>query len=496
MVSATPHDRATPAPGRLSAATLRAVPAESRPAVDPGALRPRIVHLGIGAFHRAHQAVYTEQAEQAEVTAGGGWGIAGVTQRSRAVVDALRPQNGLYSLTERRPDGPLTRVVGTVTEVLHAADDGTRLTELLASPDVTVVTLTVTEKGYRRDPATGGLDLTDPLVRGDLTQSDPVRGEVIRAAATVVGQLAYGLRARLRSGGAPLSVVSCDNMAGNGAVVRRLVRDFLSATRWQERERLLEWTATAVAFPSTVVDRIVPATTEGDLRTAARALTVRDEGAVTAEPFTQWVLEDTFAADRPRWEAGGARFVTDVAPYQLTKLRLLNGSHSLLAYLGPAAGCETVADVMATRWGEETVRAYCAEAAASLPPADGLDIPGYVDSLVRRFANPAMHHRIRQIAADGSLKIPERWLAPLRELRATGHDTPQLAAALAAWARATRDTPAEDPAAERLRRAWERPAPDALRALLLLLGAEDLAEDTALVTAVQRELNAPTVPPL
>ncbi|MER7792167.1 mannitol dehydrogenase family protein [Streptomyces sp. NPDC097640] len=484
-MSATPRHQATPAPagGRLSAATLRAVPAGSRPATDRGALRPRIVHLGIGAFHRAHQAVCTELAE---VSAAGGWGIAGVTQRSRAVVDALRPQDGLYSLTERHPDGPVTRVIGTVTEVLHAADDGARLTELLASPDVTVVTLTVTEKGYRRDPATGGLDLADPLIRGDLAGAT--------ASASAVGQLAYGLRARLRSGGAPLSVVSCDNMAGNGAVLRRLVREFLAATKWAERERLLEWTAASVAFPSTVVDRIVPATTEADLRTAARALTLRDEGAVTAEPFTQWVLEDAFAADRPRWEAGGARFVADVAPYQLTKLRLLNGSHSLLAYLGVAAGCGTVADAMATDWGEDAVRAFCAEAAASLPPADGLDIPGYVDSLVRRFANPAMHHRIRQIAADGSLKIPERWLAPLRELRATGHDTPQLTAALAAWARATRDTPAEDPAAEELRRAWDRPGPDAVRTLLLLLGAEDLAEDTALVKAVDRELRSPTAP--
>ncbi|MEU1803747.1 mannitol dehydrogenase family protein [Streptomyces sp. NPDC019937] len=462
---------------RLSLATLPTVPAGLRPPVDPRALRPRIVHLGIGAFHRAHQALATQTAEAAH---GGGWGIAGVTQRSRAVVDALRPQDGLYSFTERRPEGPATGVVGAVTEVLHAADDSARLTGLLASADVTVVTLTVTEKGYRRDPAGGGLALEDPLVRADLEGAAP---------ATVVGQLAAGLRARLRASGAPLSVVSCDNMAGNGAVLRRLVRDFVAASAWDERDRLLDWMTGSVAFPATVVDRIVPATTDADRETAARALGVADEGAVTGEPFTQWVLQDIFATDRPRWEEAGARFVADVAPYQSAKLRLLNGAHSALAYRGLAEGCETVADVLATPWGEAAVRAYCAEAAQSLPPAEGLDLAGYIDSLVVRFANPAMHHRIRQIAMDGSRKIPERWLAPLRELRAAGRDTPELVAALAAWARVTRDHPLDDPEAEALRRAWDaRPPRDALRRLLSLLGAGDLADDTSLVASVAAEL--------
>ncbi|WP_218004499.1 hypothetical protein [Microtetraspora niveoalba] len=191
---------------RLSRATLPLVPEPLRPAVDPASLRPRVVHLGIGAFHRAHQAVYTERAEALH---GGGWGIVGTTQRGRAVADALRPQDGLYSVTLREPDGPVTRVVGSVAEVLHAPDDGDRLTALLSDPGVTVVTLTVTEKGYRRDPATGGLDLRDPLVVRDLAGA-PV-------PATVAGRLAAGLRDRMRSG-APISVVCCDNMAGNGEV--------------------------------------------------------------------------------------------------------------------------------------------------------------------------------------------------------------------------------------------------------------------------------------
>ncbi|MFF4774912.1 mannitol dehydrogenase family protein [Microtetraspora fusca] len=460
---------------RLSGATLSLVPEPLRPAMDLASLWPRIVHLGIGAFHRAHQAVYTEQAEARH---GGGWGIAGVSQRSRAVAAALRPQDGLYSVTLREPAGPVTRVVGSVTEVLHAADDGDRLTALLADPGVTVVTLTVTEKGYRRDPATGGLDLRDPLVVRDLAGA-PV-------PATAVGQLATGLRDRMRSG-APISVVSCDNMAANGEVTARLVRDYVAATGWPERDRLLAWMSSAVAFPSSVVDRIVPAATETDLSAAAQALGVRDEAAVVGEPFSQWIIEDAFAAERPRWESAGAELVPDVRPYQLTKLRLLNGAHSLIAYAGLEAGCETVADVVDQPWGERIVREYAAEVAATL--VGGPDPRRYTDTLLRRFTNHAMRHRLRQIAMDGSLKLPERWLAPLRELRAAGRDTPVLESALAAWARHTRDDEPDDPAAARLRAAWSgRRDAEAVRALLLVLGAADLADDTGLVTAVAGRL--------
>ncbi|WP_392667127.1 mannitol dehydrogenase family protein [Streptomyces sp. LN785] len=463
---------------RLSRKTLGALPPKGRPAIDPDTLRPRIVHLGIGAFHRAHQAAYTETAEARHSA---GWGIVGVSQRSRTVVDALRPQDGLYSLTLRKPDGPRTRVVGSVTGVLHATDDGERLKGLIASPDVTVITTTVTEKGYRRDPVGGGLALTDPQVLSDLAGA-PV-------PATVVGQLATGLRAR-RHTGTPLSIAPCDNMADNGQVVRRLVLDFVAATSWSDRDRLLEWIDSSIAFPSTVVDRIVPATTAADLHAAEAALGLRDEGAVVGEPFTQWVLQDAFAADRPRWETAGAQLVADVAPYQLMKLRLLNGSHSLLAYLGLAQGCRTVADVMDTPWGEPIVRAYATEVAQSLTSAADLDVPRYVDSLLVRFRNHAMHHRTEQIAMDGSLKIPERWLAPLRDLRTAGHDTPVLATALAAWARYTRDERIDDPAADRLRQAWQNHRADAVRELLHILGAPELADDTPLVAEIDARLHA------
>jgi fructuronate reductase len=467
---------------RLSNATLATLAPEHRPAARPGSRPPRLVHLGLGAFHRAHQALYTEAAGQ-------DWGIAAVAQHSRTVLDALRAQDSLYSVTFRGTGGPGTRVVGALAETLHATEDAGRLRELLAAPDTAAVTTTVTEKGYHRDPRGGGLDLTGPLVAADLA-ADPETGVL----ATPVGLLAAGLRARLRASGAPLTVVCCDNMADNGPVLARLVRDFTAATTWPEADALLEWIAGgAVTFPATVVDRIVPATTEGDLATAAHALGVRDEAAVTCEPYTQWVIEDRFAGERPRWEAGGARLVADVAPYQLTKLRLLNGTHSLLAHLGLRAGCRTVAEALAGDWGEEAVRGLCAEVAGTLPGAPGLDIGAYVDSLVERFCNPAIHHRLDQVAADSSLKIPERWLAPVRELRAAGHATPWLARALAVWAASGRDAVAyADPAAAELRAAWSARTPaDAVRRLLTLLGAQDLAADGALVAEITDRLPAP-----
>lgn len=471
-------------PPRLSRAALAGLAPALRPAVDPRDLRARVVHFGLGAFHRAHQAVYTEHAA---ARSGEPWGIAAVAPRSAETARALRAQDCLYSLAELRPEGEVRRVVGSVVAALAMGPDAEAVDALLADPDVTVVTLTVTEKGYHRSPATGGLDLTAAPVAADLAA--PPDGPL----TTVVGRLAAGLAARTRADAPPLTVVSCDNMADNGAVLGRVVRDFVRASAWPDRETVLERLASAVSFPATVVDRIVPATGEGDLAAARAALGVRDALPVSGEPYRQWVLEDSFAAPRPRWETDGALFVPDVAPYQLTKLRLLNGSHSLLAHLGLAAGHGTVADAMATGWGETAVRALCAEVAPTLP-AGGPDPARYAGDLVVRFRNPAMRHLLRQIGSDASLKITERWLPALRALRARGTATPVLELALAAWAYGTRPGgPAlPDPAAGALAACWDRagrPA-DTVRALLCRVGAADLAEDTALTGAVADRLPA------
>ncbi|WP_369030080.1 mannitol dehydrogenase family protein [Streptomyces adonidis] len=454
---------------------------QARPAVDPAELRTRVVHFGLGAFHRAHQAVYTENAA---ARSGEPWGITAVAPRSADTVRALRAQDCLYSLTERRPEGPRTRVVGAVVDALAMRPDAKAVDALLADPEVTVVTLTVTEKGYHRLASTGGLDTA--AVAADLV-ADP-DGPL----TTVLGRLAAGLAARIRAGGAPISVVSCDNMADNGAVLSRVVREFVRASDWPDRDRILRRIAETVAFPATVVDRIVPAVSEADRVAAATALGVRDELPVTAEPYRQWVLEDSFAAPRPPWERDGALFVRDVTPYQLTKLRLLNGSHSALAYLGTAVGRTTVADTMATDWGERLVRALCAEVAPTLP-ADGPDPSVYADDVVVRFRNPAMHHLLRQIGSDGSLKIPERWLPALRTLRARGTSAPVLELALAAWAFGTRPPGTfTDPAADTFAACWDPGTTpvETVRALLRALGATDLADDDPLTTAIAGRLPA------
>lgn len=460
---------------------------QTRPAVDPAQLRTRVVHFGLGAFHRAHQAVYTENAA---ALSGEPWGITAVAPRSAATVHALRAQDFLYSLTERRPEGPRTRVVGSVIDALAMGPDAKALGALLVDPEVTVVTLTVTEKGYQRRASTGGLDTV--AVAADLA-ADP-NGPF----TTAVGALAAGLAARARAGGAPISVVSCDNMADNSAVLARVVREFVDASNWPDRHRILDRIAETVAFPATVVDRIVPATSEADRVTAATALGVRDKLAVTAEPYRQWVLEDSFAAARPPWELDGALFVRNVTPYQLTKLRLLNGSHSALAYLGTAAGLTTISETMAASWGERLVRSLCAEVAPTLPTG-GPDPSAYADDLVVRFRNPAMRHLLRQIGSDGSLKITERWLPALRTLRERGAGTPVLELALAAWVLSTRSTRSTrhtdaptDPAADALAACWDGTTTpvETVRALLRVLGATDLADDDRLTAAIADRMPA------
>lgn len=460
---------------QLGREALARVPADARPVVDPRSLRPRILHLGLGAFHRAHQAPVTERAVAA---AGGDWGIAGVAPRSAATVEGLRAQDHLYSLTEHDAAGSVTTVVGAVVEALRLRPDAARVAGLLADPDVAVVTLTVTEKGYRRGSG-GGPDTTDPDVAADLAGLVPPR--------TPIGALAAGLAARMRAHGAPVTVLSCDNMAGNGVATEAAVRGFVAASDWPDRDRVLAALDSAVRFPSSVVDRIVPATTEGDRVAAARALGVGDAVPVAGERYLQWVVERSFAGPRPPWERAGVELVDDVAPYALTKLRLLNGSHSALAYLGLAAGAETVADAVASGWGAPLVRALAAEVAPTLP-AGGPAPAAYAEALVGRFANPRLHHRLAQIGSDGSQKIAERWFPVLR----AGAGGPVLHLALAGWVHATRPgTPVADPLADTLA-ACHRPAdPTGTVARLLdAAGAPDLAADGDLVAAVAAHLPA------
>lgn len=454
-----------------------------------------IVHLGIGAFHRAHQAVFTEDA--ALVDDEPGWGICGVTQRSRAVVDQLRPQDGLYTVLQR--DGPdmTARVVGQVNDVLFAAEEGERLLRLLAASETRVVTLTVTEKGYCRD-AHGDLDVVDDAVAHDLAR--PGRGQA--GSRSVVGQLVRGLQARELADAGPVTVLSCDNLAENGRVVQGLLADFCRALPTKEGEQTAAWIAEHVSCPSSMVDRIVPATTDRDRADAEALLGVRDAALVVAEPFRQWVIEDRFAAPRPAWERVGATLVGDVAPYERLKLRVLNGAHSMLAYLGALAGYETIAQAV----GDPGLRSAAQRLVADdvvptvqVPP--GVDVSAYAEEVLDRFANPALGHRTTQVAMDGSQKLPVRLLGTARDRLSADAVPDSVALAVAGWMAyvavgtdATgRALPLDDPLARRLRQALRDAPGDARSVTHALLGipeifGTDLADHAAFTQAITMHL--------
>ena len=340
---------------RLALDTLDGLPAEvRRPAAVVLDGRAGVVHLGIGAFHRAHQAVFTEDAMAA--AGSGEWGIVGVTQRSPTVRDDLAPQDGLYTLLERGAAARPPRVIGAVREVLFAGDAPDAVVARLADPAVRVVTLTVSEKGYRRR-SDGHLDVDDPVVAADLAGEGP---------RSVVGQLGHGLLARARADAGPLSVVCCDNIVANGTVLRAVVEDFAAALPAAPRRELQSWLASSVRFPSTMVDRIVPATTQADRDDVRRQLGVEDRAVVVAEPFAQWVVEDDFAAARPAWELAGATITGDVAGWERTKLRVLNASHSLIGYLGSLRGHQTVAEALQDEWWQRRCAGWSAR--TSSPP--------------------------------------------------------------------------------------------------------------------------------
>jgi len=409
---------------RLSVATADLLPTSVRPALDPRALSVGIVHLGLGAFHRAHQAAYTEAAMVASGESD--WAICGVSQRSRAVVDELKPQDGLYTLVER---GPTTgyRVLAPFRELVFAQEESMTLLARMAASSTRIVSLTVTEKAYRYSAATKCLDVADAEICADAGGRPPV---------TVVAQLARGLQQRSRGEGAPVTVICCDNLTNNGATLRGLVADFCELLPAAEGAALATWIADNVTFPSTVVDRIVPATTSADLAEVASVLKLDDVAAVVTEPFSQWVIEDAFATARPAWQDVGVTFTADVAPYESLKLRLLNASHSALAYLGLLAGHEFVGDFAAV----EGVDAYLhtlmtTEAASTIVAPAEVDVAAYEAALLNRFANPGLRHRLQQIAMDGSQKMPVRLLGTLRDLRAARGPTRCCVLAVAAWMR-------------------------------------------------------------
>lgn len=428
---------------RLCEATLAGLPGDvARPGYDRAARGVGIVHIGIGAFHRAHQAAYVDKLL---AQSGGDWRIRGISMRSAAVRDQMEPQQGLYTLIERDGDGERLRVVGAVSHVVVAGEDPRAAVDAIADPRVAMVTLTITEKGYCHDPATGALNLAHPDIMHDLANPDTPR--------SAIGLIAAALRRRQRQSGAPLTLVSCDNLAGNGDILRAGVGEFLDRL---DGRGLARWMDRDVAFPRTMVDRIVPATTPQDIDALAARLGVLDRSMVKAEPFGQWVIEDRFAGPRPPLDLVGVQFVPDVRPYELAKLRMLNGSHSLMAYLGLAMGFETVDQAIGDPRIAGLVTDLMRDAAATLPPDGAIDTTGYAAALCGRFANPALDHRLAQIAIDGSNKLPPRLVAPIVERHAQGKSSTAAAVGIAAWMRHIEAGRFADPLENTLRAAIDR----------------------------------------
>lgn len=392
------------------------------PQYDRNKLVPRLVHLGFGAFHRAHQAVYADILAQDH---GSDWGYCEINLigGEQQIAD-LKQQDMLYSVAEMSAGAWQCRVVGVVKQVLHAQVDGLdAVFHTLAQPEVAIVSMTITEKGYCHSPATGQLQLEHPLIVQDL--ANPQRPQ------SAIGVIVEALAQRRAAGQPAFSVMSCDNMPENGHVTRNVITTYAKALD----PALAAWIATQVTFPSTMVDRIVPAVTPDTLAQVAQQTGVQDPAAVACEPFRQWVIEDNFVAGRPAWEQASAELVSDVLPFEEMKLRMLNGSHSFLAYLGYLAGYQHISDCMQdTHYVNAARHLMLAEQAPTLN-TPGTDLEKYADSLLARYRNTALKHRTWQIAMDGTQKLPQRMLDSVRWHLANGSNFDCLALGVAGWMR-------------------------------------------------------------
>jgi fructuronate reductase len=405
-----------PDPPRLAPSTLPGIPQTVvRPAYDRAATHVGIVHLGAGAFHRAHQAVYVDDLLADEPR----WAISAVSLNSRDVRDALQPQDGLYTLA-LLGETPQLRVIGAIREVLAAREQGGQVLQRLADPHVRIVTLTITEKGYCL--VGENLDLAHPDIVHDLASP--------RTPVSAIGYIVEGLRRRREDDLAPYTVLSCDNLADNGGKLRRAVLQFAE----QLDEELALWIAGNVTFPRSMVDSITPATDDALRERVDAQLGIHDAWPVQRERYTQWVIEDAFCNGRPAFERVGVTISDEIAGYDRAKLRLLNAPHSALAYLGSLLEIETVAQAMATPVLAQFVERLMREAIApNVVAPRGFDAQAYVGAILERFRNPAIQHRLSQIAWDGSQKIPVRLLGTIGDALAAGRPIDLLCLPVAGW---------------------------------------------------------------
>ena len=417
-------------PTRLSAKTLGSLdPALPVPTYDRSAVRTGIVHFGVGGFHRAHQAMYLDRLMEAGEALE--WGICGVgvLPGDARMAEIMAAQDHLYTLVLKHPDGTFEpRVIGSIHDYLFAPDDPEAVLATMADPEVRVVSLTVTEGGYHVHPVTGELDTRDPRLQADLA------GDA--APQTTFGFITEALRRRREQGVPAFTVMSCDNIQGNGDVAHKMITAYARARDERTGDDLGDWVESQVPFPNSMVDRITPVTTDDDRAAVAERLGVEDAWPVVSEPFVQWVLEDRFGAGRPPYEHAGVQVVDDVHPYELMKLRLLNASHQALGYLGYLAGYRYAHEASQDDLFARFLLAYMdEEATPTLEPVPGVDLDDYKPGLVERFANPEVRDTLARLCADSSNRIPT-WLLPVvRENLASGGSVTHAALVVAAWAR-------------------------------------------------------------
>ncbi|TXR54979.1 fructuronate reductase [Reinekea thalattae] len=394
--------------------------AVQQPNYDRSRLKSRIAHLGFGAFHRAHQALYT--SEMLDKTQSD-WGICEINLFSSQLIEQLRQQNHLFSVLEKGPSQQQVKVCGAITESLHPKLDGiAAVINKLADPDIKIVSLTITEKGYCVDLSNGHLDSENPLISADLKQPE--------APQSAIGYIVAALKNRRANGLTAFTVMSCDNMPNNSSIAKQAIIDYATLID----SSLAEWIEREVSFPCTMVDRIVPAMTAQSNEELSQALGVDDPCGVVCEPFRQWVIEDNFVNGRPDWDLAGAHFVDDVTPFEEMKLRMLNGSHSFLAYLGYLGGYSLIYQAIQNATYRNAVTALMTdEQAPSLSLPDSVDLNAYAESLIERFANTAIAHETYQIATDGSQKLPQRVCESLRYHLALGNRAPWLTLTIAGW---------------------------------------------------------------
>lgn len=470
---------------RLSNAALDKLPATvGRARYDRSALRPGVVHIGLGAFHRAHQApLFDALAEAGDLR----WGVIGASLRSPAVRNMLLPQDCLYSLTVEEDGRRAVSVVSAILDVVVAPEAPRMLVEAIASPETRLVTVTVTEKGYEIDRRSG------ESIEGNLDlPADPAG---FASPVTMADYVAAGLQLRRQEGLAGISIISCDNLSFNG---RKLRASVLKVARAHDFA-LADWIENDCAFPNTMVDRIVPAIGKDDIERVTNDLGVTDCAAVVTEPFSQWIIENRFAGEQPDFAGAGVQFTHDVAPWEDAKLKLLNGAHSAMAYLGGLAGIKTVNQFVSEPWGSAFVGLLWDELEETLHAPAGLDLGEYRATLMRRFQNPAISHQLVQIAVDGSQKIPQRLVPAATAIRNHNRRAEAIALAIAAWVRwqAGYDDHGEpclvdDPLASTTERLLERARDplDQVRAIFSLRSVfpESLAADSRFRSSVAEHL--------